>query len=391
MIAAMLRRLSAVAILLACTPPARSGRPEVVGGAASPQGAGPDASRRDAEAKSAALACPGRDPESLGRCVQQPRLVADLAQVTGKRPPGSRHWQRVQSHCAESLAAAGFDVRRDDYGTGVNVIGERRGRVHPEQRVVVGAHYDHIPGCAGADDNATGVAALLEIGRVLGTVPADRTLVLACWDEEERGLIGSRAYVDAIPPGTDTRVYFNFDTVGYTDDRPQTQRVPAGFGLLFPASLKRLAERGNRADFVAIIADAPARPHARRLARAAESLELPAALLTIPTVVKDSHVAIDLHRSDHASFWAAGVPAVMLTDTAEFRSDAYHCRGRADELSTLDEAFLTAVVRASVVAIASSLDADADADAPQAPAPAGPDGAAPGPADADAAAQAPPG
>jgi len=79
------------------------------------------------------------------------------------RPPGSPHWQAVQDLCADRLAEYGYQVVLDDYGTGINVIGRRLGKSAPEQTVVVAAHYDHIDECAGADDNASGVAATLEI------------------------------------------------------------------------------------------------------------------------------------------------------------------------------------------------------------------------------------
>ncbi len=168
--------------------------------------------------------------------------------------------------------------------------------------------------------------------------------------------MGSRAWAArAREREDDITVYFNFDAIAFTDPRPDTQEVPPGFGLLFPTEVERLASRGNRADFITIVTDQSALPHAKELAKAAQADGLPVALLDIPTLVQRSHVAVDLQRSDHAPLWDQGYPAVMITDTAEFRSDAYHCRGRPDTIETLDLPFAVRVVRATTQATAMAL------------------------------------
>src|SRR5690606_6446465 len=103
----------------------------------------------------------------------------------------------VQDLCADRLTELGYEVTLHNYGSGVNVIGRRPGATAPDEIVMVGAHYDHIDDCRGADDNASGVAAALEIARVLATVETQRTTMIACWDQEELGLIGSEAFVTA--------------------------------------------------------------------------------------------------------------------------------------------------------------------------------------------------
>jgi hypothetical protein len=150
-------------------------------------------------------------------------------------------------------------------------------------------------------------------------------------------------------------VYFNFDAVGYVDRRPGAQRIPEGFELLFPEEVDKLREREQRADFIALVTDARARAHADRWASFAARIGQPHVVLEIPELLRALPVAPDLQRSDHAAFWWAGIPAVMLTDTADFRSDAYHCRSRPDTPDTLDYDVLAAVVQASVFATASAL------------------------------------
>jgi Zn-dependent M28 family amino/carboxypeptidase len=300
--------------------------------------------------------CASSDAATIRGCVDPHRWESDVRSIAAPRPPGSPHHLRVQLRCAEVFEQWGYEVEIDRYATGTNVIGTRPGK-HPDAPyVMVGAHYDHVPGCEGADDNASGTAAVLELARVLAGVPAERTLKLACWDEEERGLVGSRDWATrARARGDLVLVYWNFDAIAFTDPRPGTQRVPTGFGMLFPGEIARLKARGDRADFIAVIADAGASMHAQRFATHAEAIGLPTTVLSIPTLVKDSGLAWDLQRSDHAALWDAGYPAVMITDTADFRSDAYHCRGRPDTVDTLDLPFGASVVRATAGAITEAL------------------------------------
>lgn len=294
-------------------------------------------------------------PEVLAACVATERIQNDLEAVVGFRPPGSVHWGRVQQRCATVFERNGFAVDLHEFPGGVNVIGVRPGVTSPKQRVVIGAHYDHIPGCEGADDNASGVAGVLEVARLLGPTPTDRTVVVACWDREENGLLGSRAWVSGPMRESEAPlVYFNFDAIAFFDSRPHSQRIPTGFGLLFPGQVAKLAEREFRADFIAVVSDQSAGPWAAAFQTHALTLGLPVALLAIPTIVKDWHLAVDLQRSDHASFWNAGVPALMITDTANFRSDVYHCEGGPDALDTLDVDSAADVVAATVFAVATA-------------------------------------
>lgn len=286
------------------------------------------------------------------------RYSADLSFVAAERPPGSPHWQAVQDRCAAGFAEAGFTVERHVSESGTNVIGTLLGSQPELPAIVVGAHYDHIPGCAGADDNGSGVAAVLELARVLGVrEPAwPRTLMIACWDEEELGLLGSKAWVDdAVAKGTKIDLYFNFDAMGYADHRPNTQRLPEGVELVFKSQIAALEAREYRADFIVVLADERASAVAERIVAHAERIELPSTMLAIPDAMKNEPMLSDLRRSDHASFWAHDIPAVFLSDTAEFRTDTYHCQGRPDTADTVDLVFASSVVRACAGTLAELL------------------------------------
>jgi Zn-dependent M28 family amino/carboxypeptidase len=285
------------------------------------------------------------------------RYAEDLRLVAAIRPPGSPHWQAVQDRCFAVFDAAGFStVRFEVDGAGTSVVGRKDGSKPELPGIVVGAHYDHIADCPGADDNASGTAAVLELARVLGAETWERSLTVACWDEEETGMHGSRAWIDAaVADGRSFALYLNFDAMAYASTAPNSQKLPPGIDVLFAKQVEMLAAREFRADFIAVLADASASASAARLLAHANRLELPIALLEVPQALKNEPLLADLRRSDHASFWHHDIPAVFLSDTADFRTDTYHCTGRPDTVETLDLEFATKVVRTAAGALSELL------------------------------------
>ncbi|MCA9592640.1 MAG: M20/M25/M40 family metallo-hydrolase [Myxococcales bacterium] len=287
---------------------------------------------------------------SLESQVDAARLQSDVELIAKPRPPGSAQWQAVQDLCAERFAQYGFEVERQKYATGVNVIGRLAGKTKPAEQVIVSAHYDHISGCPGADDNASGVAGVLETARILSQAQYERSLVVACWDEEEAGLIGSEAYAArAAQQGDTVASMVSLEMIGYRDTAPNSQSVPAGFNLLFGDEYAKIEANQFRADFVAIVAIDSASTAANAMRSHAEP-ELPTALLLLDSAQAQSPLLADLTRSDHASFWQHGYPAIMLTDTSNFRYAQYHCIGGDDVPSLLDYGFMAAITRANLSA-----------------------------------------
>ena len=300
--------------------------------------------------------CPTDTALELAECVDQARYTADLEFIAQPREPGSAHWQEVQDLCFDRFTEAGFEVQLHTYSTGVNVVGRKLGTTTPDEQILVAAHYDHIPGCAGADDNASGTAAVLEAARVLGQRDYPRTLVVACWDEEEDGLVGAEAYVAAATQAGDNILFnYNFEMIGYFDDAPNSQTVPAGFELLFPDQVEALTANEYRGDFLAVVVDELGVPHVEPLVSYAEMFGLATVLLPVPEDLKNSPLLADLRRSDHAAFWEVEIPATMLTDTSEFRYANYHCETGEDEVEFLDMDFATKIVRSTVGSTAESL------------------------------------
>jgi hypothetical protein len=305
------------------------------------------------DSAAAPTGCSAASANNLTECVEPSRYRADLDVIGQPRAPGTAHWQVVQDLCASRFAEYGLEVERHDYGTGVNVIGVKPGQ--RADRVMLGAHYDSTDnGCVGADDNASGTAGVIEAARVLSTGSYDDTLVFACWDEEERGLIGSSAFAAREQAASvPYKVVYNLEMIGYTDQEPGSQGYPTGFDQLFFDQVNELEERGMKADFIAIIPDEFAREYGALAEAHANRIGLLESLLEVSDALKMTSYLADLRRSDHAAWWAADVPAVFITDTSEFRNPNYHCRsGTTDTLDTMDYAFGASVVQMTVGAIA---------------------------------------
>ncbi len=304
-------------------------------------------------------ACAAQTAGETMACVDGDLYTSDLGFIADIRVPGSTHWQAVQDMCTDRLMELGFEVELHDYGSGVNVIGTLPGTNPDAGRVIIGAHYDHLEDCTGADDNATGVAAVLEIARVLAEVETPGTLVVACWDEEELGLLGSDAHVQRdVDVGDSESIVaaFAFDMIGYTDDEPGSQSVPDGFDFLFPTQYAELEANEFRGDFLFWISDDAMTPLGVAFDGFAATLDLPTLGASLDNDLKKSPLLADLRRSDHASFWDRDLPGMFFNDSANFRYASYHCLDGGDDLiANLDLPFAVDVTKAATATIAVAL------------------------------------
>lgn len=262
------------------------------------------------------------------------QLQTHLQQIVRDRNPylASAGYFYVQQYIRQQL---------EQWGTVTAQPFQVRGQTHtnfildlPGQRskppILIGAHYDTVPGTPGADDNGTGVAALLWLAEQLATEPARHPVRLVAFDLEEYGLSGSRYYVQQLQPGEPLRLMLSLEMLGYCDRSPQSQRYPAGLERFYP----------DRGDFIALIGNVQALPDLLRLSgqmrRSGTGCEwLPAG--------KQGRIVPDTRRSDHAPFWDAGYRAILVTDTADLRSPHYH--QPSDRLETLDLDFFAGVCR----------------------------------------------
>lgn len=300
---------------------------------------------------------PPTGPLAVAERVEQARYTSDITFVAQPRAPGTPHWQAVQDLCATRFESYGFAVERHKYATGVNVIGVKQGTTDATKRVVVGGHYDSVPDCPGADDNASAVAGVLEIARVLSSVSYPKTLVVACWDEEEKGLIGSKAHAKrAKDAKEEIEAVFDLEMIAYKNDAENTQNMPTGFGIFFPEATKFNDENKKRANFIGAGGDPNSAKAVGVLKDYATKINLPFMSLVLSSGDMNNPLLADLKRSDHAAFWGSGYPAMMITDTSNFRYSAYHCmNSQVDELKNLDLGFATQVTKMIAGAAAETL------------------------------------
>lgn len=198
--------------------------------------------------------------------------------------------------------------------------------------ILIGAHYDAVPGTPGADDNATGVAALLELARAFATEPARHPIQLVAFDLEEYGLVGSSGaseYAAQLRQQQQRlRLMISLEMLGYCDSAPGSQRYPAGLERFYP----------NRGDFIALIGNLPTIPDLIRLSRSIRTAGVPSEWL--PTFNR-GRIVPQTRLSDHAHFWDQGYRAMMVTDTAYLRNPHYH--KPSDTIKTLNLEFFTGV------------------------------------------------
>lgn len=249
-------------------------------------------------------------------------------------PPEPRYEGRPFTHLgsrdyvAETLAGMGLEPQVADAGQAgresYSVWADIPGTARPDEIVLVSAHHDAW--FVGADDNSTGVAVILEVARAMAAAPGGRTVRVMAWDREEEGDVGSAAWVESEGVGGLYRV-LNLDSVGYTDSAPGSQKSLLGLDAPDTADfLAVIAAQPSADDVEATMALAPTLPRAPRLAGVLGAGDVHSALL------------FDLLRSDHAPFWAQGVPGLFFTDTTEFRNPRYHTA--EDTPDTLDPVFL---------------------------------------------------
>jgi Zn-dependent M28 family amino/carboxypeptidase len=256
--------------------------------------------------------------------------------------------------------AAGFDWSRVEPVTalaGVNVVAVKEGA--SREALVVVAHHDTVPGTGGADDNGSGVVALVELARLLWPLRLRRSVVLAAVDHEELGFLGSRQLVRELAAERGVVGAFVYEMLAYTSSEPGSQRLPPGIGAVYPGQVRKVRRSGLRGDFTAVIYQQNARALAACFAECLTHLAGPTAAILLrapndlpalgPLLARTVPFARDFARSDQVSFWAVGLPAVQITDTANFRNPHYHAPG--DTPDTLDYHRLADVVAATALTV----------------------------------------
>jgi len=227
---------------------------------------------------------------------------------------------KTADYIENSLHSSGCLVSRQAFTYGgrtyYNVVGEVKG-THPDKKemLIIGAHYDTAVGTPGADDNASGIAGLLELARLTALGPADRTIRFVAFSLEEPPVFGTQdmgSYVYAEQTAQEgVKVYgmISLEMIGYFCEEKDCQAYPPGVGWLFP-------DQGN---FVSFVGNLLSRSFTRKVKKSfATSSNFPVETLN----TFSSMTGVDF--SDHRNFWKFGFDAFMITDTAFNRNRNYH-------------------------------------------------------------------
>ncbi len=245
--------------------------------------------------------------------------------------------ERAAEWIEAQLTHAGYTPQRQTFQVDGqpchNIEVQIEGNDHHNEVVVIGAHYDSAPGTPGANDNASGTAALLALARRLRETPHARTLRLVWFTNEEpphfqTPNMGSLRYARrAVERRERIVAMLSLETIGYYSTAQGSQQYPAAIGWLYPSV----------GDFIGFVADLGSRDLVRRaLGAFRRHAPFPSQGAALPRMLPG------VGWSDHWAFWQHGYPAVMVTDTAPFRYPHYH--QRTDTPDKLDYARLARVV-----------------------------------------------
>jgi hypothetical protein len=248
------------------------------------------------------------------------RGVEKLAGEIGERNVGRYEALTAAANfLGSSLAQSGYDISRQGYEVAglicYNIEVEIQGQDRPDEIVIIGAHYDSVFGSPGANDNATGAAAVLSLAHLFREKRTSRTVRFVEFVNEEPPYfrspkMGSVIYAKQCRERNEKVIaMLSLETIGYYRDEWGSQRYPFPFGLIYPSTGNFIGFVGNTSSRDLVLeAVSSFRRHAR----------FPSEGGALPGFIP----GIDL--SDQWAFWQQGYPGIMVTDTALFRYPYYH-------------------------------------------------------------------
>ncbi len=275
---------------------------------------------------------------------QKKNIEEHLQFIIGERNPFTEpiHLEKTRHYIKKQFETFGLSVTEDavdfEGSRSFNIFG--KGNNSEEKSFVLAAHYDTKPGTPGADDNASAVAALLEIARCLADQTIHTPIIFAAFTLEEYGFIGSCDFIKNASARNETfSGMISLEMLGYKNSEPHSQDYPPY------VDTKKYPDTG---DFIAVVGNEPSAQLAQSLA---EGMKLSVPSLKVETLVVPGtgENFSEVRLSDHSPFWDAGIPAVMVTDTAFFRNPHYH--QPSDTLDKLDIEF----IRENAEAVAETL------------------------------------
>lgn len=246
------------------------------------------------------------------------RLAEEIGERNVFRPEAL---ESAASYLVRSLESLGYSPAIQELQSGgrkvKNIEAQLSGQSKRDEILVVGAHYDSVFGSPGANDNGSGVAAVLELARLFRKKSPDRTIRFVFFTNEEPPNFGSENmgswhYAKRCRDGGETVVgMLSIETIGYYSDKKGSQEYPAPFSLFYP----------DTANFIGFVANPASKDLLFRcITSFRRHTQFPSEGIAAPSWISG------IDWSDHACFWKFGYPAIMITDTAPFRYPYYHTR-----------------------------------------------------------------
>ena len=269
-------------------------------------------------------------------------LKAHVTMLAGKIGPrdlflnNAANLKATEQYITAMFKSYGYKVELQEYPvagvTARNITAIKTGSSLPDESVVVGAHYDTFNN-PGADDNASGVAGMLTLARLLAKTPTARTLKFVAFANEEPPFfrtddMGSAVWAKAAAERKEKiKAAVILEMIGYYSESPRSQRYPPLIGPFQP----------NKGNFIAQVSNF----NSRALAHAVDSEFKKNSSLPLVTIVLPSLVP-GVDYSDHRNFWKQGYPSVMFTDTSFYRNPNYH--KATDTPETLNYEYMTGLI-----------------------------------------------
>jgi peptidase M28-like protein len=266
--------------------------------------------------------------------------LAALQAVGGRSSLNAEQTEAVLAYLEARMAALGYATYREaagDFGlvTQTNLFAEIRGSSEPEVICEIGAHFDTVSRSPGADDNGSGVTGVLQVAAALRGFQPKRSIRFCFFAAEEVGLRGSAAHVALVKErGEEVDGLLNLEMIGYYSEEPDSQgapiRVPIIASLPYTADFILVAGNFNSGGLGNI--------YERCIDRYVPELKYYSAN-------RLAGFFADAARSDHSSYWDAGLRGIMISDTSEFRNHNYH--RPTDTIDTINFIFLSRVTLAA--------------------------------------------
>lgn len=291
------------------------------------------------------------------------RILRHIQRLEGVRNPRTNPeaLERAADYIFNELTSLDYQVATPVFKEGDrefrNIVATRIGKGNPDERVIILAHYDTVETSPGADDNASGVAVLLELARILEPLEFSQTVQYVAVNLEElqregpmetAGLFGSRALaIQAEQQKWNIKGVIVLETIAYAGEQI-SQKILPGLLAVLPEAVNFLGESRNEAsasiagNFLNVIGNTASAGLVEMFSQAIREHQIPFPMVPL-LVPGNGEILPDTRRSDHSSFWDRGYQAVMLTDTANFRNPNYH--QTSDTLETLNPTFVTQVCR----------------------------------------------